>query len=283
MVKRHSKPSTANQKGGIISKEAPIHISNVALVVNGETTKVGFEIKDGKKVRIAKKTGEEIPSKITNAEGEAEKLSFDEEKVTFTPSEKDGELEISFTYSGTDLAGEDAVVFERAFHNDVPVIIHENIDDESQTIHIPDGRTTAVSQDNGSHSVKAEEKTIIKDTFAYENLLPGKEYSITGRLMDKETEEEVKSQMVDADGKAIEKFTFTADKKDGSVVLYFEVNTSDLKGKALVTYEKVQFEDKDIIIHEDIEDEDQTVYVPDGYTTALDSETNDHIGCADER
>ena len=60
IVKRHSKPSTANQKGGIVSKEAPIHISNVALVVNGETTKVGFEIKDGKKVRIAKKTGEEI-------------------------------------------------------------------------------------------------------------------------------------------------------------------------------------------------------------------------------
>ena len=60
IVKRHSKPSTANQKGGIISKEAPIHISNVALVVNGETTKVGFEIKDGKKVRIARKTGEEI-------------------------------------------------------------------------------------------------------------------------------------------------------------------------------------------------------------------------------
>ena len=60
IVKRHSKPSTANQKGGIVSKEAPIHISNVALVVNGETTKVGFEIKDGKKVRIARKTGEEI-------------------------------------------------------------------------------------------------------------------------------------------------------------------------------------------------------------------------------
>ena len=60
MVKKHSKPTTANQKGGIISKEAPIHISNVVLVVNGETTKVGFEVKDGKKVRIAKKTGEEI-------------------------------------------------------------------------------------------------------------------------------------------------------------------------------------------------------------------------------
>ena len=60
IVKRHSKPSTANQKGGIVSKEAPIHISNVALVVNGETTKVGFEIKDGKKVRIARKTGEEL-------------------------------------------------------------------------------------------------------------------------------------------------------------------------------------------------------------------------------
>ncbi|MBR6329820.1 MAG: 50S ribosomal protein L24 [Lachnospiraceae bacterium] len=57
MVTKHTKPSAANQNGGIIHQEAPIDISNVMLVIDGQTTRVGFEIKDGVKVRIAKKTG----------------------------------------------------------------------------------------------------------------------------------------------------------------------------------------------------------------------------------
>lgn len=56
MVKRHTKPSQTNP-GGIISKEAPIHVSNVALVSDGKPTKVGYKIADGKKVRVARKTG----------------------------------------------------------------------------------------------------------------------------------------------------------------------------------------------------------------------------------
>ena len=49
MVTKHSKPSAANQQGGIIHQEGPIDISNVMLVVDGKATRVGFEIKDGKK------------------------------------------------------------------------------------------------------------------------------------------------------------------------------------------------------------------------------------------
>ena len=61
MVKRHQKQSQA-QEGGIISKEAPIHLSNIAYVgENGKPTRVGFKIQaDGKKVRIAKSSGAEI-------------------------------------------------------------------------------------------------------------------------------------------------------------------------------------------------------------------------------
>ena len=61
MVKRHQK-QTQNQEGGIISKESPIHLSNVAYVGNdGKPTRVGFKIQaDGKKVRIAKSSGAEI-------------------------------------------------------------------------------------------------------------------------------------------------------------------------------------------------------------------------------
>ena len=60
MVTKHTKPSQANPNGGIVEKEAPIDISNVMLVVDGKTTRVGFEVKDGKKVRVAKATGKVI-------------------------------------------------------------------------------------------------------------------------------------------------------------------------------------------------------------------------------
>ena len=57
MITKHSKPSQANPNGGIIQKEAAIDSSNVMLVVGGKATRVGFEVKDGKKVRVAKATG----------------------------------------------------------------------------------------------------------------------------------------------------------------------------------------------------------------------------------
>ena len=60
MVTKHAKPSQANPNGGIVEKEAPIDISNVMLVVGGKTTRVGFDFKDGKKVRVAKATGKVI-------------------------------------------------------------------------------------------------------------------------------------------------------------------------------------------------------------------------------
>ena len=60
MVTKHSKPAPGNPQGGIIHKESPIHISNVMLVVDGKATRVGFEVKDGKKVRVAKATGKVI-------------------------------------------------------------------------------------------------------------------------------------------------------------------------------------------------------------------------------
>lgn len=60
MVKKHSKPSQENPQGGILNQEASIHVSNVMPIdpKTGEPTRVGYEVRDGKKVRIAKKSGE---------------------------------------------------------------------------------------------------------------------------------------------------------------------------------------------------------------------------------
>jgi len=62
-IKRHSKPSQQNQQGGIVEREASLHVSTVMLVVSGKRTKVGFRyLDDGKKVRYSKKTNEDIES-----------------------------------------------------------------------------------------------------------------------------------------------------------------------------------------------------------------------------
>ena len=62
VITKHQKPTAMNPQGGIINKEAPIHISNVMPVdpETGKGTRVRFEVKDGKKVRVSVKSGKEI-------------------------------------------------------------------------------------------------------------------------------------------------------------------------------------------------------------------------------
>jgi large subunit ribosomal protein L24 len=61
LVKRHTRPSQGDPQGGIKTKEASVHVSNVAMLdKNGKPTRVGFREEDGKKVRFAKTTGEVI-------------------------------------------------------------------------------------------------------------------------------------------------------------------------------------------------------------------------------
>ena len=60
-VKKHNKPNAQNPQGGISEKEAPIDISNLSLLTSdGQTTRVGYRIEEGNKVRVAKKTDEVI-------------------------------------------------------------------------------------------------------------------------------------------------------------------------------------------------------------------------------
>ncbi|MBU3851502.1 MAG: 50S ribosomal protein L24 [Candidatus Paralactobacillus gallistercoris] len=59
LVKKHQKPDNANPQGGIVDKEAPVHVSNVMLLdpADNKPTRIGMKIEDGKKVRVAKKSG----------------------------------------------------------------------------------------------------------------------------------------------------------------------------------------------------------------------------------
>ena len=60
MITKHTKPSVANQQGGIIHQEAPIDASNVMYVTEGKVSRIGFKMEGDKKVRVAKATGKVI-------------------------------------------------------------------------------------------------------------------------------------------------------------------------------------------------------------------------------
>jgi large subunit ribosomal protein L24 len=63
LVKKHTRPSQSNPQGGIVTQEAPIHVSNVSLIdpKSGKPTRIGYKVlENGKKVRVAKKSGEVI-------------------------------------------------------------------------------------------------------------------------------------------------------------------------------------------------------------------------------
>ncbi len=61
LIRRSTRPSQENPSGGFVEKEAPIHVSNIMVIHGGQPTRIGYKyLEDGSKVRVAKKTGEEI-------------------------------------------------------------------------------------------------------------------------------------------------------------------------------------------------------------------------------
>ena len=120
---------------------------------------------------------------------------------------------------------------------------------------------------------------IIVDTVSYEGLEKGKEYKLIGTLMDKETGEPIKQA-----GKAVtSETTFVARDESGKVSVEFEVEGKLLRGKAVVAFEKLYYEDIELAIHADIEDEDQSVDYPDLGTQAKDKESGLNKSIANEK
>lgn len=248
---------------------------------------------------MRKESAEEIESALTEAEFAAlddvettGTISVADNTVTFTPDQKDGAIKLSFVINGSDLAGEDVVVFERAYHNGKEVIIHENLEDKDQTVHVPDGFTQATDPDTDDHTMMAKGDVTIRDRVHYENVLPGYEYVLNGKVMLKplgdEEPTELEAKLVDAEGNEVEEWKFTAEDKEGDEYLYFVINSDELAGRSVVMFETMEFINPEletrtvIFTHEDIDDEDQTVHFPDGRTTALDSDTGSHNSYADE-
>ncbi|MBQ6522735.1 MAG: VaFE repeat-containing surface-anchored protein, partial [Atopobiaceae bacterium] len=180
-------------------------------------------------------------------------------EVEFTPEEKDGTAEVRMTVSTDGIAGHTLVFFERlADAEGNTIATHADSDDEGQSIHFADIHTTAVDGDDGDKNVIADDKAKVVDTVAYENLIPGKEYVLEGKLVDKATGEALK----DAAGKEIvATAAFTPEKPDGTVDVAFEFDGSKLAGKTAVAFETLSRDGIEIAVHADVDDEAQTVAI----------------------
>ena len=194
--------------------------------------------------------------------------------TTFTVENEEGSVDVIFTFDASILAPKTVVAFEYLEYEGIEIAVHEDIDDEDQTVYIPKIHTTAVGEDTQDHIEKAKNEAVIVDTVSYEGLEVGREYTVTGKLMDKETGEPI---LVNGEEVTAGE-TFTAETEDGSIDITFTFDSSALAGKSLVAFETLYTEEKEVAVHADIEDEGQTVRIPEIHTTATDKVTGDHDG-----
>ena len=141
-------------------------------------------------------------------------------------------------------------------------------------------KTTATDSESGTHEGQAREELTIVDTIEYAGLIPGDEYTATGKLMDKATGEPA----LDDDGNEITaSTTFTAEDSCGTVDVTFTFAGASLAGKQLVAFETMEFEDAEYMVHADIDDVDQTVSVVDIATQAHDGKTGTNEGTVGDK
>ena len=190
-------------------------------------------------------------------------LLIDEKEIpsetTFTPDEPSGEVLVSFEFDARYIKEEtNIVVFESLYSEDKEIAVHADIEDVGQTVtvKIPKIGTKASIDDKKEFTANGD--ITIDDVVSYKNLTAGKEYTISGVLMDKSTG---KAFLVD--GKEVcSEVTFTPETADGEVTVSFTFDGSAItKDTEIVVFETLYREGTEIAVHSDIDDKDQTVTI----------------------
>mgnify|MGYP002583958337 FL=1 len=194
-----------------------------------------------------------------------------ESDYIFTAEDSSMEVQISFTFNASSLAGKDLVTFEELYdlsNLDEPIKVaeHKDIEDEGQTVTITERiitmHTTATDKATGKKTIEAGKNVTIIDTVTLDGLETGVKYTLKGWEM-------VKSEnaALIVGGKRVENdLTFTATDTKMEVQIEFTFNASELAGKELVTFEELydtSNPDNPIKVaeHKDIKDEGQTVTI----------------------
>lgn len=172
------------------------------------------------------------------------------------------------------LAGKDIVAFSEISRSDKPdhwTSVHQDINDKQETIHFskPSIHTNAINKETQGKKLQPTDGETITDTVTYKELIPGKEYTLKGIVMDKETGKAVMNN-----GQKVE-FTkkFTATDANGRVDAEVTFDAHHYRNHRLVVFESLYYTDYLLTDHRDINDVDQSLDVtnPQLHTTLSDN------------
>ena len=198
-------------------------------------------------------------------------------ETTFTPEAAHGTVNVTFAFDSRDLEdGTQLVVFENLERNGNVLVTHEDIEDINQmvVVTVPGISTSARDGIDGDKDVVVDDATTVIDTVEYKNLVPGKEYTLNGKLYSKSTG---KPLMV-GDKPVTGQTVFTPEKADGKVEVTFTFDSRNLEDKTdIVVFESLVRSGTELASHADIDDKNQTVTVthPEIGTTAVDGADGD--------
>ncbi len=204
---------------------------------------------------------------------DAKDVAYTAEK-TFTPEQGAGFELMEIEVDTKELAGSDLVFFEKLYVKEKEVGSHEDPEDEGQTIHVPEVKTSLADPDTDAKLIEASDTAVVVDTVQYKGLKPGEQYTLTGTLYRKSDGK----PLTDADGKPItvtEKFR--AGMSEGQVEVKFAFDAKLLAGETIVAGETLSYKGEEIAVHFDLEDEAQSVRILDLGTKAWDNGTMSKI------
>ena len=178
-------------------------------------------------------------------------------ETTFIAETKNGSVDVTFIFDATGLHGKEIVVFEDLYRENVLLATHADINDEGQTVKIKNPEIGTKATADGKKEITAD-KITITDVVSYKDLTPGKEYKLTGVLMNKATNDKLL-----IDGKEITaEATFTPKATTGEVEMTFSFDARELTAETeVVAFETLYRDGIEIAVHADIEDEGQTVKI----------------------
>ena len=209
--------------------------------------------------------------KAVDADGKVDETKLDSEAGVWFSGAKDAEVKPddakgAFPYDTYEVEeiitsateGTKPVKFDVTVARDGVTVDMGTIDDQPDKPLIQ----TEFTDEGGSHEVEANKEVKLKDTVSYNNLTPGKEYSLTMTIHVKDKEGKDEGELKDKDGKPVTTTVkFTPEKADGTVEVPYTVDTTGLEEKSIVAFESLQKDGKEIATHADITDSGQTIHV----------------------
>lgn len=188
-------------------------------------------------------------------------------RETVEINETSGELETEIEVNGSLLEGKDITVFEYLYDHDKLAGKHDDIESESQTVSVPQVVTLA-------SATLDEEKFsyVTEDIVEYRNLkADGNEYEVIASLIDRNTGR----QMMNSEGKPItSSVKFTPEESDGTITVAVNGDGNDVRGSEVVVYEQINHNGQLYAVHNDINNEKQTVEFPDVRVSVLKTDEN---------